>query len=72
MKQLALTPLVLDIAVRQACRKHDYERLKNLLGLAFEHGIAASPMCTQAVELLERLAICSTAMPRARHDSLSG
>jgi hypothetical protein len=65
-EQLALTPLVLDIAVMQACRKHDYERLKNLLGLAFEHGIAASPMCMQAVELLERLAICSTAIDGRR------
>jgi hypothetical protein len=61
-EQLVLTPLVLDIAIMQACRKHDYERLKNILGVAFEHGIAASPMCMQAVELLERLAICSTAI----------
>jgi hypothetical protein len=71
-EQQALTPLVLDIAVMQACRKHDYERLKTLLGLAFEHGIAASPMCMQAVELLERLAICSTAIPGARQDGPSG
>jgi hypothetical protein len=65
-EQLALTPFVLDIAIMQACRKHDYEKLKDLLGLAFEHRIAASPMCMQAVELLERLAICSTAIDARR------
>jgi hypothetical protein len=70
-EQLALTPLVLDIAIMQACRTHDYERLKDLLQLAFEHRIAKSPMCMQAVELLERLAICSTAIA-ARRASVDG
>lgn len=61
-EQLALTPFVLDIAIIQKNRKHDYEAIKNLLSLAREYGIADSALCTQAAELLERIARCSAAL----------
>jgi len=58
----ALAPLLLDIAIAQKCRKHDYEALSELLRTANEHGAANSPLCGQAAQLLERLAACSHAI----------
>lgn len=50
-----LATFVLDIAIAQKCRKHDYEAVRQLLVLAHEHGQARSPLCAQAAQLLGRL-----------------
>lgn len=59
-----LAPLLLDIAIAQKCRKHDYEAVRNLLRAASKHGMANSTLCGQAAQLLERLAACSCAIQR--------
>ena len=61
-EQRALTPFILDIAIIQRHRKHDYEAVKELLSIAGEYDIADSPLCDQASELLERIANCSRAI----------
>ena len=58
----ALAPLLLDIAIAQKCRKHDYEAVSELLRVASRHGMANSTLCGQAAQLLERLATCSHAI----------
>lgn len=65
-EQRALTPLILDIAIMQKCRGHDYEAMSEILSLACEYRIANSPMCRQAAELLKRIANCSTAIRLSR------
>ncbi len=65
-EQRVLAPLVLDIAIVQKCRKHEYEAVSDILSLACEYRIASSPMCGQAAELLERIANCSTAIGALR------
>ena len=51
----ALCPLLLDLAIVQRCRKHDYGAVRELLARAHQHGSARSPLCGQSAELLERL-----------------
>lgn len=51
----ALAPLLLDLAIVQKCRKHDYHALGELLVAADRFGMARSALCGQAAELLERL-----------------
>ena len=58
----ALAPLLLDIAIAQKCRKHQYEAVSQLLAAASQHGMANSTLCGQAALLLERLAVCSQAV----------
>jgi Domain of unknown function (DUF6895) len=65
-EQRVLTPLILDIAIMQKCRRHDYEAVSEILSLACDYRIANSPMCRQAAELLERIANCSTAIRLSR------
>jgi hypothetical protein len=60
----ALVPFVLDVAIVQKSRKRDYQALSEILSLAWECRVARSPMCRQAMELLERIANCSTAIRR--------
>jgi hypothetical protein len=68
----ALGVLLLDIAIAQKCRKHDYEAVRELLMLASQHEIANSSLCAQAAQLLERLNACSHALKsRVRGNSLS-
>jgi len=55
-EQRVLAPLLLDIAIVQKYRKHDYKAMSELLVLACQYRIASSPLCGQAAELLERLA----------------
>jgi len=62
IEQRALTPFILDIAIVQRHRNRDYEAVKELLAIASEYGIADSPLCSQAAELLERIAHCSSAI----------
>jgi hypothetical protein len=54
-EQHALCPLLLDLALVQKCRKHDYGAVSELLALAHQHGLSGSPLCGQSAELLERL-----------------
>lgn len=65
-EQRALAPLILDVAIVQKCRKHDYQAMSELVSLACEYHIANSPMCGQAAELLERIAGCSHAISLRR------
>jgi len=58
----ALAPLLLDIAIAQKCRKHDYEAANELLRAASQHRMANSALCGQAAQLLQRLAACSRAI----------
>jgi hypothetical protein len=58
----ALAPLLLDIAIAQKSRKHDYAAISELLTAANQHGMARSPLCGQAAELLGRLAAYSHAI----------
>jgi len=51
----ALCPLLLDLAIVQRCRKHDYGAVRELLARAHQHGLSRSPLCGQSAELLERL-----------------
>jgi len=62
LEQRILTPLLLDIAILQRFRKHDYNAMSELLALACRYRIASSPLCGQAAELLERLTSCSHAI----------
>jgi hypothetical protein len=55
----ALCPLLLDLALVQKCRLHDYQAAKDLLMAAYQCGVARSPLCAQSAELLERLAAYS-------------
>jgi len=66
-EQLALTPFILDTAIVQACRRHQYEALNEILSLGCSYKVAVSPMCRQAVELLERIANCSSAAHTRTH-----
>ena len=61
-QQAAVLPLVLDLAIVQTSRRREYDRLAELLSLAHRNGLATSPMCGQAAELLERLAVCTNAL----------
>jgi hypothetical protein len=69
-EQLILTPLILDLAIMQKCRRHDYEALREILSLAYNYNIASSPMCRQATELLERIAACSTVISIRRSEAI--
>jgi hypothetical protein len=68
----SLGPLLLDIAIVQKCRKHDYHAVKELLLAASRYGIAGSPICGQAAELLGRLAKYSQAMESRPEMRLGG
>jgi hypothetical protein len=61
-EQRALVPFLLNVAIVQKSRKRDYQALSEILSFACERRVARSPMCRQAMELLERIANCSTAL----------
>jgi hypothetical protein len=65
-EQEALAPFLLDVGIVQQVRKHDYERLRGLVLLASDHGPVSSALYPQAVELLERIAVCSAAINERR------
>src|SRR5262249_26398564 len=54
-----LCPFLLDLALVQKYRRRDYQAAKDLLISAYQCGVARSPLCAQAAELLERLAAYS-------------
>jgi hypothetical protein len=60
--QERLAPMILDIALVQKCRKHDYEAAGSILSLADEYRVAISPLSRQVADLMERIAICSHAL----------
>jgi len=65
----AVAPLLLDVALAQKCRKHDYQAVSDLLRLASRQGMAKSSLCAQAAQLLERLTICSHAIASSTNGS---
>lgn len=52
----ALVPFLLDIAFIQANRRRDYSGMHTLIQFALGKGLASTPICGQAAELLERIA----------------
>jgi len=58
----ALVSLLLDIVIIQKCRKHDYKAVIDVLSTSSRYGLANSPICAQAAQLLERLSACSYAV----------
>jgi hypothetical protein len=64
-EQRALGAFVLDVAIVQKCRTRDYKAVSEILMLASECGVAGSPMCRQASELMERISSCSSTIQRA-------
>jgi hypothetical protein len=66
-EQEALGSFLLDLVIAQKCRKHDYRAVSELLVEAGKAGLARSPLCGQAAELLGRLAACTqAAQPKSR------
>jgi hypothetical protein len=64
-EQDALGPFLLDIVIAQKCRKRDYAAVSELLVMADKYQSARSALCSQAAELLERLAAYArTTQPR--------
>ena len=57
--QLALTPLLLAIALVQQCRNRDYDAVFALLRVARAESMAPDVACQQAWELLDRMDRCS-------------
>src|SRR5919108_1200293 len=60
-ERLTLAPLLLDIALAQRFRRHDYEAANQLLDIADKYGMEQSPLYLQASEMLERLVVFSMA-----------
>ena len=51
----SLAHLLVDVAVVQNCRKHDYHAVSEVLRIANQYGFGNSPICAQGAQLLERL-----------------
>ena len=66
-EQRGLAPFLLDIAIIQNCRKCNYNAVAELIAFACHRGMANSPLCGQAAELLERLAACSQIINPSRY-----
>jgi hypothetical protein len=60
----ALGPFLLDVALLDRSRRHDYAALARLLELAVRHHLADAPLCAQSAELLGRVAACVPAATR--------
>jgi Domain of unknown function (DUF6895) len=58
-ERVTLAPLLLDIALAQKFRQHDYDAANQLLKIAANRGMDPSPLSVQATEMLERLAAFS-------------
>jgi hypothetical protein len=70
-QQLALGPLLLDLAIAQKYRKHDYGGIGDLLVTASRHGLARSALCGQAAELLQRLSAFAQAIEPGAADAVA-
>ena len=60
-ERCALAPFLLDLALLDRGRRHDYAAVARLLGLAVQHDLADTPLCAQSAELLGRVAACAEA-----------
>lgn len=60
-EQGVLVPFILDIAIMQSCRRHDYKTVNDILAIATKHRIDQTPMSRQAAGLLHRIGACSIA-----------
>lgn len=59
----AVALFLVDVAIVQMCRKHDYQGVSVLLRTATRHNVARSAVCRQSAELLERLALYAAPLP---------
>lgn len=56
-EQRRLGSLLLDMALLASSRSNDYATVASLLERAVHHGLAGSPLCAQAAQLLHRVAV---------------
>ena len=55
----SLRSLLLDVALLDSARGNDFGGVATLLELAVRHSLAATPVCSQAAELLQRVAVAA-------------
>jgi hypothetical protein len=60
-EQGRLAPFLLDIALLASARANDFAAVAGLLKLAVQNGLADAPVCAQAAELLQRVAVAAAA-----------
>jgi hypothetical protein len=58
-ERAALTPLLLDVAIRRAARRLELGHVERALRRGVEQSVPATPLRLQAAELLQRLAAAS-------------
>lgn len=58
-EQRALAPALLHLALQAKIRRHDLAGTAGLLDIAARYGMADTPVCAQAAELLQRMAVCA-------------
>jgi hypothetical protein len=66
VEQRALAPFLLDMALLARARGHDFPALGELLSIAVHHGLANTPLCAQAAELIQRVAACADGVSAGR------
>ena len=59
MEQRALAPALLHLALQAKISRHDLSGTAGLLDIAAQHGMADTPVCAQAAQLLQRVAACA-------------
>jgi hypothetical protein len=59
VEQQALAPALLHLALLAKTSSHDLSGTAELLELAARHGMADTPVCAQAAQLLQRVATCA-------------
>jgi hypothetical protein len=59
MEQQALAPALLHLALQAKISRHDLSGTAGLLDIAAQHGMADTPVCAQAAQLLQRVAACA-------------
>jgi hypothetical protein len=58
-RRAALTPFLLDVAIRRAARRLELGKVERALRLGVDESVPATPLRLQAAELLQRLAAAS-------------
>ena len=58
-EQRTLGSFLMDMALLAGCRSKDFSSVGRLLELAVQHGLANTPLCSQAAELTHRIAACA-------------
>ena len=56
-EQSRLGSVLMDMALLTSARANDFATVASLLRLAVQHGLAGSPLCAQAAQLLHRVAV---------------